>query len=399
MIAILRRLNPWSSLAGLPKLAYWLALATFINRAGTMVLPFMLLYLTRYLDWEPSDGAAILFLYGVGSVIAGPLAGKLCDRYGCGRVVCCSLGVSSLVMLLFPLAHAVPRVAIATALMALSGGAFRPANLAIQAFILAPEQRLKGFTLNRLAANAGMSVGPATGGLLASIWFPAIFIVDGITALVGSLILIKLVWSIGVRPEREEDRNSAEGPLADRRYLALLAGSFLVTLGFFQLDSTLPLTVVNGLGMSEREFGLIFTVNTIFILLFEVAINDRTSLWEPSRALLIGALLMGFGLGATALISDLKGLLALVLFWTVGEIVFFPAQLAQVARIAPEAKVGAYMGYLTSVGGLAFALAPMVGIPLYSNLGQVGFWPLVSLICLLGGLLVKRSSSAISQER
>ena len=43
VLRFLKRMNPWSSLAGLPELAWWLALATFVNRAGTMVLPFLLL--------------------------------------------------------------------------------------------------------------------------------------------------------------------------------------------------------------------------------------------------------------------------------------------------------------------------------------------------------------------
>lgn len=171
----------------------------------------------------------------------------------------------------------------------------------------------------------------------------------------------------------------------------LLAGTFLVALGFSQLESTMPLTVVNGLGMSEREFGLLFTVNTIFILLFEVAINQRTAAWKPSNLLFIGAVLVGFGLGGTAVVDGLGSLLAMSVIWTVGEIMYFPAQLSKVAAMASEEQMGAYMGYLTSSSGLAFTLAPVVGVPLYTWLGQALFWPLILVLCALGGYLTGRS--------
>lgn len=390
VLRFLKRMNPWSSLAGLPELAWWLALATFVNRAGTMVLPFLLLYLTRHLGWEADRASWILLLYGLCSVVAGPLSGRLCDRFGCGRVCWLSLTTSALVLLAFPVAESAQGVGLLTALMAFSGGAFRPANLALQAHVLGPEHRKRGFVLSRLAANAGMSIGPAVGGLLAGLWFPSIFLVDGLSALVAGLILRRRIWAIRGPGKAQDDGGCSDSPLADKRFLRLLLGSVVVTLGMFQIDSTLALTVVNDLGLSEREFGLIFTVNTLFILAFEVAINQRTSAWSSERTLFLGAVLIGVGLGLSALVGALGGLLLITLVWTVGEILFFPAQLARVADIAPEDRMGAYMGYLTSAFGISFALAPALGVPLYRALGQAGFWPLVFLVCAIGGFLAGR---------
>ena len=43
----LDRFNPWRGLAGLPREMWVLFAATLVNRAGSMVLPFFVLYLTR----------------------------------------------------------------------------------------------------------------------------------------------------------------------------------------------------------------------------------------------------------------------------------------------------------------------------------------------------------------
>jgi hypothetical protein len=42
-------MNPWSGLKDLPREVWLLSAATLVNRAGTMVLPFLVLYLTRTL--------------------------------------------------------------------------------------------------------------------------------------------------------------------------------------------------------------------------------------------------------------------------------------------------------------------------------------------------------------
>ena len=50
--------NPWRGLQGLPVEIWVLAAVTLVNRAGTMVLPFLALYITRFVQgaWTaPAD--------------------------------------------------------------------------------------------------------------------------------------------------------------------------------------------------------------------------------------------------------------------------------------------------------------------------------------------------------
>ena len=53
-----RALNPWSGLAGLPRDSWLLALATLVNRAGTMVIPFLALHFTRNLGFSAAQAGA-----------------------------------------------------------------------------------------------------------------------------------------------------------------------------------------------------------------------------------------------------------------------------------------------------------------------------------------------------
>src|SRR6266540_447983 len=112
--------NPWRGLGGLPR-AVWILFATsLINRAGTMVLPFFVLYLTRSLHFSAGHAGAMLAVYGGGALIAAPLSGRLCDHYGAAVIMRTSLLVSGVVLFLYPLAQSLPIVTIATLLFSLS---------------------------------------------------------------------------------------------------------------------------------------------------------------------------------------------------------------------------------------------------------------------------------------
>src|SRR5262245_55024007 len=184
------RWNPWRGLRGLPREVWVLSLATLINKAGSMVLAFLALYLTRQLGFSVGTAANVLFLYGAGALVAAPVSGILSDKLGPIRIMRGSLLLSGLVMLVFPLAKSLGLVIALTLTMSVLAEAFRPANLTIFGDLVRPDQRKAGFALNRLAINLGMSVGPAVGGFLALISFRWLFIVNGITAIVAGVILV-----------------------------------------------------------------------------------------------------------------------------------------------------------------------------------------------------------------
>ena len=80
-------MNSWRSLGGLSKAVWILLAATLVNRMGTMALPFLVLYLTRGLGLSAGRAGLVMAVYGVGALVASPLAGRLCDRVGALRIL------------------------------------------------------------------------------------------------------------------------------------------------------------------------------------------------------------------------------------------------------------------------------------------------------------------------
>src|SRR3972149_3432655 len=101
-------MHPWRSLGALPRDLWILAGARPVNRAGTMVLPFLALYLTRRLGISASAAGALLALWGAAELVTAPIAGRLCDRFGALPVMTLSLLASAALMVVYPLATPPP---------------------------------------------------------------------------------------------------------------------------------------------------------------------------------------------------------------------------------------------------------------------------------------------------
>ncbi len=67
---------------GLSQSTWWLALVMLINRSGTMVVPFMTIYMTQHIGVSISKAGFVMSLFGAGAVIGALIGGRLTDKLG-----------------------------------------------------------------------------------------------------------------------------------------------------------------------------------------------------------------------------------------------------------------------------------------------------------------------------
>jgi MFS family permease len=415
-------MNPWRGLRQLPREIWILFAATLVNRCGTMVLPFLVLYLTRELKISASHAALALTVYGIAALLTMPVSGWLTDRFGSLFVMRGSLLLSGIVLFLFPLAHHFAAILVITFAFAILNESVRPPSLALVSELVKPQQRKQAFALSRLAVNLGMSVGPAIGGILALYSFRILFLADGVTSILAALVLM-FAWPATRRTQASEAKwddpedlgreIEAEGasllpashPFADlrafrnRRMLYFLAALIPTQLVFFQLTSTVPLFLVHYLRLPESIYGTVFTLNTLMIVALELPLNNAMAQWSHRRTLTLGAFLYAIGFGSFALASGPIGIFAAVAVWTFGEMILMPGSAAYAAEIAPAGRRGEYMGLYTMSFSFAFSLGPWLGAMLLERHGPEALWGAALVSGCVSTLLMSRIGVKKSKVR
>ena len=363
--------------SGLSRDIWYLALITLVHRSGTMVLPFFSLYITQDLGLAPRYAGAALALYGVGAMVGTYLGGFLSDRIGPLRAQIVSLLATGVGFL--ALAAARPMWPLAVAIVFASAGAesFRPSSAAAVAAAAAEAVRFRAFALRRLAINVGMTLGPAVGGLLASHDYLWLFVCDAGTCLAAAALLWTLFRNSSDRGESETAESAGperRSPWHDGPFVGLV---FLVTalsIVFFQLLATYPLTLHDTFHLEERTIGFLFAINTLLIICFEMVLVHAVDRFNPIRVAALGAFLTCTGLGALPLGSSLTFVCLTIVIWTFGEMLSHPLLEGVAASRGPVASRGAYLGFYNATYAVAFVVAPPLGTWVYDRFGYQTLW-------------------------
>jgi MFS family permease len=378
-------IRAFGDLRHLPRAVWVTSAAALINRLGTMALPFLTLFLTKERALAPTTAGLFLSLYGITALIAAPISGRLVDHFGPKRVMVSSFLATGLFVIAVPWAPSTPVLAVLIVTWALSNETFRPAVMTHLGGSVGPGQRKQAFALNRWAVNLGMSVGPAVGGFLATRSYRLLFLVDGVSTLAAVAILGLFLYDtppVAAAPEQARGRLPFRA-LRDVRLAAALLALLPLSALFFQMDSTVPLFVVDHLHRLPATYGLMVAVNTLLIVFVEIPLNQATARWSHRRTMVVGALCTGLGFGVYGLARGCPVLALATAIWTVGEMIASPGISAYVADIAPAARRGEYMGLYMMTWSIAFIVAPWAGTQLLTHLGPVLLWPVLGL---LGGL-------------
>ena len=376
-------MNPWRGVSALPREVWIQCIATFINRSGMMVLPFLALYLHGTLGYSVEQAGIALTVFGVGAFLTAPFAGRLSDYLGARRVMILSLLLSGVTLFGLLFVKTYTLILPVTFLWAVISEAFRPASLVSITELAAPSQRKIAFSVNRLAINLGMSIGPALGGFLIIFSYPLLFVVDGATAILAGLVLVFAPW----RHEHQQYRQEVEGsgettghavpskpPVTIRALVYFLVALIPVVVVFFQHEGAMPLFLVDDLHLPESAYGLLFTINTGIIILLEVPLNVAMSRWPHRQALALGSFLAGLGFGAMGVITSTMGVALTVVVWTFGEMILFPAAANYMADIAPAERRGNYMGFFQTTFSFSFAISGWVGTSILHHFGGATLW-------------------------
>ena len=381
-----------TSFTGLSKEAWLLSFIMLVNRSGTMVLPFMTLYLTgKEMHRTLSEAGFVMALFGLGSIIGAYFGGKFSDKIGFYKVQLFTLIGGGMMFIVLGQMKSYPLICVVTFFLSMINEAFRPANSSSIAFYSNSENRTRSYSLNRLAINLGWAVGATIGGLVAAFNYELLFWIDGLTnILAAGLLFYFLKPQIQLKKEADQDITKTEvvpemmSAYKDKSYLWFLVLMTLFSCCFVQLFTTIPKYFRDDMHLNERYIGFIMAVNGIIIVAIEMVLvytlekKNKNTQW-----IIIGLVMCAFSYLSLLIPGNAKYIsLVMILFITVGEIMAFPFMNVFWIQRANDKNRGQYAALYTMSWGIGNTVGPF----LCSALVEATNFKLMFIV--LGGILL-----------
>lgn len=356
-----------------------LTIITFINRAGTMVLPFLSKYLKEDLNFTYGEVGWIMVAFGCGSMLGSWLGGKLSDKIGFYKVMVFSLFTSGIFFFVLQYITSFWGLCFGMFTIMTLADMFRPAMFVSLGAYAKPENRTRSLTLVRLAVNLGFAAGPALGGLIImGIGYQGLFWIDG-----SSCVIAILIFALLVKEKKKATQQDAHNSILevasvfkDKVFWIFLFVSFVTAMIFFQLFTALPLYHSEQFGLSEFQTGLLMTLNGLLIFALEMPIVSYFEQKQKGKLRIIfwGALMMGFSF-YTLLIDFWAGMLIVsMILISIGEIFAFPFSNAFAMSRAPLGHEGRYMALYTMSFSLAHIVSSKAGLGIIADYGYQVNW-------------------------
>ncbi|WP_405565315.1 MDR family MFS transporter [Polaribacter sp. Asnod6-C07] len=384
--------NYINTFKGLSTEVWWLSLITLINRAGTMVIPFLSLYLNKSLGFSLENVGWILSFWGLGSVVGTWLGGKLTDKVGYYKVMFVSLLFTGIFFFLLQYITTFTGFCFGIFTVMLVADIFRPAMFVALSAYSKPENKTRSVTLIRLAINLGFSAGPALGGLIiTNIGYKGLFWVDGITCVLAAILLLKVL-----HPKKAKvlDVVKVEKPVSvysDKIFWLFFIAMFIFGFTFMQYFSTMPLYYKDIRFLSEFEIGMLMAFNGFFIFVFEMPLINWLVNSKRSKVKLIalGLFLVAISFVVLNFTNWLGILLIGMLFMTIGEMIAFPFSNSFALERGKKGNQGEYMAMYAMSFSLASIFSHNTGMQMIDKFGYEFTWYFMTAFAVLGvGILV-----------
>lgn len=374
--------------SGLSRSTWLLSLVMLINRSGTMVVPFMTLYLTSpEMGYSVGQAGIVFGLFGFGAFSGAYFGGKLTDKIGFYPVQLITLIGGGILFMILGQMKSYGLICLFTYLLSFVNEAFRPANSTAIAFYSKVENRTRSYALNRLAINIGWAVGSGLGGFIANIDYELLFWVDGITNIIAALLMWLFIKPVNYKPTQEtaEQDLSIKSAYKDKRYLFFIILTMFFASCFFQLFTSLPVFYKQDLHFSEPFIGLLLATNGIIIALVEMVLVYKLENRNSSLVYITGGVLL---VGLSFLTLNTPGMgpvlaFGMITLVTFGEIFSMPFMNTYWISRTRNSNRGQYAALYTMAWSAAQTLGPMGGAQLAEKHGFNALWWVAGGLCII----------------
>jgi DHA1 family tetracycline resistance protein-like MFS transporter len=363
-----------------------IVLIVLIDLLGfSIVMPLLAPFAENY----GFSGAQIGLLYAaypMCQLVAGPVLGRLSDRYGRRPLLVVSQAGTALSFLILGLSSNFTVMLLARMLDGASGGNILVAQ-AYVADVTKPEERSRGLGLIGMAFGLGFVLGPLLAGLLLALpvaesWRLRLpfLVAAGFSTLAWLLVLARLPESRTDERPRSAARVVSWRGLADTiklpRVGSLVLLGALNVLAFAALEGTFSLYLKQRFGWSPEHaaFGFAF-LGLISAIVQGGLIRRLVPRFGEPRLILTGLATIAAGFATLAVVGNVPGLLGAMVAVGVGQGLASPTISGLLSRVTPASEQGAVFGTLASAQTLSRMINYSVANLILARAGPAGpYW-------------------------
>jgi MFS family permease len=386
----------------LPRDVYVLQTGGLLNAFGNgVVLPFLIIYLHNVRGISLGLAGLAAATQSATALASGFLGGTLSDRIGPKRVLTVALAVMTVAFALMPFIRSPWQAFAVYVVWGAGSGSFWPSQSALLAALTPPARRSPAYALQRLTMNLGAAIGGVAAGLIASVAHPSsftvLFLVNCATYIAYMVVLAR-VRAPDLHPERA--RGTWRAVVRDRTFLAYAAlNAAFMTAAISLMIELLPAFGKNVTHVNEQEVGVIFALDAIGIVIFQLPV---AKLMEGRRRMR-GLAAMGVVWAVSLMIVWAAGvwttttvaaatLAGAMLVFALGECLHGAIHAPLGVDLAPPQLVGRYLALSSLSWQVGWIIGPAAGGFMLQH-APLALWPTaagVNLACAGAALALER---------
>jgi|GEM_PF-141452 len=357
----------FSQYKGLSRSAYVIFIGRVVTNMGAFIWPLLTLILARKIGYTEMEIALLSVMIGGLFLPANIIGGKLADKYSRKKIII----IFDIISVAFFMACAAVEPGNWMTFFFVMAGLFanmeHPAYEALIADVTKPQEREKVYSLSYLGHNLGFMFGAAIGGLLFENYLSLAFILDGLTTLSSTILIVLFVKVINVEELEETERNVYEDHAADgvttfqilkerKSLLIQIAVALFASFIYDQWSFVLPLYMTKIFTADAgRYFGLLSSFNGFVVIAFTPIMTRVLVKWRELRKVMLGLALYSFSYLILRGAVDYWIFFVMMFAFTLGEIINMLGSAPFISRRAPAShrgRINSYRSIAYFVGGV-----------------------------------------------
>ncbi len=387
---------------------FWILLiGWFVSSVGfALAIPFISIYFHSELKMTLSQIGLFFGVAAIVRAVSQSFGGELSDKMGRHRIMVVAQLLRSLAFLLIAYAiyakwsfYGIGGVILINFVF---GSFFQPAANASVADLVPAKDRTEGYATVRVADNLGWAAGPALGGYIAASSYSSLFLISAMMTFISGMIIALFVK--GMKSSSSNDKYAGWKDIIsikdDKIILRHVAFIFILQICIAQMIAPFSLYSVDFMGITKGQLGFLFTLNGLIVTFLQLPMTRMLRNTRLTSQLAMGAMFYTIGyliIGTSA--TYIPFVIAFVII-TGGENMVSPPGMSIAANLAPEGRIGRYMGIYGFAIAAGWSFGPLVGGLLldWAKPNFIYMWSAIAVLTLVASVGFRKLAAHIPAQ-